>query len=128
MCSERNAAVVFGRLLSNGGVGVKGGAKCLQICEEGFAVAIRLTERRPVVQIVAALDEVEAGDGFEQRADGDSQKTILPGVALSRGAFRALSNAKLMLPCSEVVLDCYIQGNAVRSAGHLIAQVVALVL
>ncbi len=94
MCSERNAAVVFGRLLSNGGVGVKGRAKGLKLRKQGLAVAIRLTEWIQVVKVAAAFDEVEAGDGFEEGADGDSQKAILLGVALSCGAFRALSEAR----------------------------------
>ncbi|MCS4142537.1 hypothetical protein GGQ15_002937 [Salinibacter ruber] len=94
MCSERNAAVVFGRLLSNGGVGVKGRAKGLKLRKQGLAVAIRLTEWIQVVKVAAALDEMETGDGFEEGADGDSQKAILLGVALSCGAFRALSEAR----------------------------------
>ncbi len=94
MCSERNAAVVFGRLLSNGGVGVKGRAKGLKLGKQCFAFAIGVSERGAIVQVVAALDEMETGNGFEEGSDGDSQKAILLGVALSCGAFRALSEAR----------------------------------
>ncbi len=66
MCSERNAAVVFGKLLSNGGVGVKGRAKGLKLGKQCFAFAIGVSERGAIVQVVAARDEMETGDGFRK--------------------------------------------------------------
>jgi hypothetical protein len=37
---------------------------------------------------------MEAGDGFEEGTDGDSQKAVLLGVAEARRAFCALSDAR----------------------------------
>ncbi len=69
-CLERDAVVVSNRLFSNGRVDIKGGSKGVTRCKQGLALSIRFAQRVNIVQILAALDKVEGGDGLsgERRA------------------------------------------------------------
>ncbi len=80
-CLERDAVVVSNRLLSNGRVDIKGGSKGVTRCKQGLALSIRFAQRVNVVQILAALDKVEGGDGLKQRTNSDAEESVLSELA-----------------------------------------------
>jgi len=45
---------------------------------------VRLAQRSQVVEVVTAVEQVEAGNGFEQRPDGDAQEAVLLSVTKPR--------------------------------------------